>query len=326
MTISCTLDNSTYEGFDSLTLRNQHLCLIVVPELGGKIASLIHTPTQREWLWRNPHLPLKKPMYDASYVEAFDTGGLDECFPAVAGGPYPDFPWDGVSIPDHGELWCQPWSAEVIESSAEKIVLMMACSGVRFPFRFERTLTIETNSRTITLEYAVTNQTQFDMPFIWSIHPLIRIEEGMSIKLPAGIDHVRLEGAINSQIGGSGSQINWPIINGHDLSKVPANDSGRAYKIFTPILDGNAEIETAIYDPSGEHALIFRFSPREISHVGLWMNYGAWSGIGSAPYFNLGLEPCIGSKDALPDAKAISEFGLLPAGKTRNWSLGLEIK
>lgn len=182
------------------------------------------------------------------------------------------------------------------------------------------------NGQTITLDYAVTNQTHFDMPFIWSIHPLIRIEKGMSITLPAGIDRVRLEGAINSQIGENGSQINWPIAKGHDLSKVPANDFGRAYKIFTPILDGDSQVETAIYTPSGEHALIFHFSPKEISHVGLWMNYGAWSGIGSPPYFNLGLEPCIGSKDALPDAKTINEFGLLPAGKSRTWSLGLEIK
>ncbi|MFK7800239.1 MAG: DUF5107 domain-containing protein [Anaerolineae bacterium] len=321
----CTLTNASYQGFDSLILNNEHIKLVIVPELGGKIASLIHTPTQREWLWRNPHLPQQKPAYDASYIEKFDTGGLDECFPAVSGGPYPDFPWDGVSIPDHGELWCQPWHAEILECSSSKIVLSMACHGVRLPYRFERLLKMTADSPTITLDYTITNLSGFDMPFIWSIHPLINIEEGMRLSLPTDIDTVRLEGTINSTLGKNGSEIAWPH---PELSNVPASDFGRAYKIFTAPLDAfnsDKQVETAIHDPSGTHALTFRFSPDQISHIAIWMNYGAWSGIGSAPYFNLGLEPCIGSKDGLTDAKAIDEYGLVQAKQHSRWSLELII-
>ncbi|MFT5195040.1 MAG: hypothetical protein ACI85U_002055 [Candidatus Promineifilaceae bacterium] len=317
----CTLQNIQYQGFDAILLKNGQIELCIVPELGGKIASIIHTDTQREWLWHNPYLPQKAVVYDGSFVEIFDTGGLDECFPAISAGPYPDFPWEGVCIPDHGELWCQPWQVEIIESSSEKVVLSMVCKGVRFPYRFERTLTMTADSPTLTLDYQVTNLTRFDMPFVWCIHPLLKIEEGMRLTLPNGVDKVRVEGGING-LYKHGSSAEWPH---PDLSYVPAGDSGRAYKIFTPILDGKAPVETAIYDPSGEHALTFRFSPQQINQVAIWMNYGAWSGSGSAPYFNLGLEPCIGSKDSLADAKRADEYGLLPANQTKSWSLELEI-
>ena len=108
-----------------------------------------------------------------------------------------------------------------------------------------------------------------------------------------------------------------------DLSQVPAKDFGQAYKLYAHLLNDHDLVETAIIDPSGEHSLAFRFRPDEITHVGLWMNYGAWSGSGSEPYFNLGLEPCIGGTDALPDAKALAEYGLLPAKATCSWTLEL---
>ena len=85
-------------------------------------------------------------------------------------------------------------------------------------------------------------------------------------------------------------------------------------------------VETAVLDPTGTHSFTFRFWPNEISHVGLWMNYGGWSGCGSEPYFNLGLEPCIGGADGLPNAKNIGEYALLPAKQSRDWMLELLIR
>ena len=147
----------------------------------------------------------------------------------------------------------------------------------------------------------------------------------MRLTLPTGTDTVRLEGGINNHLGENGDLISWPITNRTDISHVPASSFCQAYKIFTPPLEGYAPLETAIHDPSGQHALTFRFSPQQISHIGIWMNYGAWSGSGSENLFNLGLEPCIGSKDRLDQAKEIGEFGLLPANGKRDWTLEIEL-
>ena len=327
----CTLQEEKYQGFDLLILNNGHIEVQIVPELGGKITSIQHLSTHREWLWRNPYLSPKQVAYGASFIESYDTGGLDECFPAVAGGEYPDAPWDGVIIPDHGELWCQPWNVTVVESSAKQIILTMGCHGVRFPYRFERTLTLSSETSVLTLDYRVSNLTSFDMPFIWSIHPILNIEEGMHVVLPAGVETVRIDSVTNSFLGESGSQLQWPEAKradrqSIDLSHVPANDFGQAYKLYTHLRKGNEQVETAIHDLSGEHSFIFRFWPNEITHVGLWMNYGGWSGCGSEHYFNLGLEPCIGGMDALPNAKNLDEYAVLPAKQTRDWMLELLIR
>ena len=324
----CALRQAKFHGFDSFILTNGHIQVCIVPELGGKIVSIYHLSTQREWLWSNPYLPAQAVTYGALFVDKYDTGGLDECFPAVSGGAYPDAPWDGVLIPDHGELWCQPWETEIVESSTRQIIVSMVCYGVRFPYRFQRTLAISAERPALTLEYQVSNLTSFDMPFIWSIHPLLHIEEGMQVFLPNGVETVRVEGAVNDFLGQSGSRLHWPQakradLQPIDLSRVPANEFGQAYKLFTHPLHGHDQVETAIYDPAGEHSLAFRFRPDEISHVGLWMNYGGWSGSGSKPYFNLGLEPCIGGTDALPKAKELGEYGLLPAKQSRAWTLEL---
>ncbi len=206
----CTLKETKYEGFDTFVLGNGRIQMCIVPELGGKITSIQDLDTQREWLWRNPHLPNQPVVYGASFVKKYDTGGLDECFPSVAGGAYPDAPWDGVMIPDHGELWCQPWDIEVVESSAEQIVLALGCNGVRFPYRFERTLTFSADSPAITLDYRVSNLTSFDMPFVWSIHPILKIEAGMQVKLPTGVEMVRSDFGADGFLGKGGSLHSWP--------------------------------------------------------------------------------------------------------------------
>lgn len=95
----CQLRRLTIEGFDALRLSNGLLSLTVIPALGGKISSIKYEPAQYEWLWRNPHLPYLTPQYDASFVKLYDTGGLDECFPAVNPGPCPVEPWAGTPIP-----------------------------------------------------------------------------------------------------------------------------------------------------------------------------------------------------------------------------------
>ncbi len=326
MADKCSISETKYGGFDSLAVSNGRIRLEIVPELGGKIASIQDLVSGREWLWRNPHLPLKPVVYDASYVADFDTGGIDECFPAVSGGKYPRAPWQESTIPDHGELWCQPWEIEQLETSTARIVLAMRCHGVRFPYHFERRLTMENDSPAIRLDYRLSNPSPFEMPFLWCIHPILRIEAGMQVRLPAGVETVR----VDSGDQGLSGRMPWPRLAGEDgqvldLSRVPEKTAGRAIKIYTEPLQGEEEVETAVLTPDGRHGFAFRFHPQEITHVGLWLNFGGWSGSGSEPYFNLGLEPAIGGKDSLADAMQIDEYAMLPPGQQRSWRLDLRI-
>lgn len=321
MTPSCRLDRLTVEGFEAWQLSNELLSLTVIPALGGKISSLTYLPAQHEWLWRNPHLPYIAPEYAASYVERYDTGGLDECFPAVNPGPAPTEPWTGTPIPDHGELWGQPWECEIVAESRQRHSLRMTAYGVRFPYRFERTLTVEAGQSSVKLAYRLTNFAPLPLPFVWAIHPLLNIAPGMRLHLP--VEQVRLAFATDPALGQPGEVLPWPL----DLAQIPPPSSGQAVKLYTLPLGGSDPITAAITDPNSGRSFAFRFDPAEITHIALWLNYGGWSPLADTPpYYNLGFEPCIGGTDTLAEAVARDEVGRVEPRQTKTWQLEIELR
>lgn len=236
-----------------------------MPELGGKIASLVSRASGREWLWRNPHLPYRRAADGDSYVALHDTGGIDECFPEV-----------------HGEVFGRPWTVE-----RGGAALAFTADG----YRLERSARLDGTS--LELAYALENRSDRELAFVWCLHALLAIEPGMRLELPGAVEIV------------------------------PGPERRRAEKRFVgPLARGEVGLRTA----DGREALFFRFDPREVPFVGLWSNYGGWSGAGTEPYFNLGIEPSIGDADSLADARARGTAAVLAAGARRTWRVALELR
>lgn len=301
-----------------IRLDSAHLRLSIVPEAGGKIASLVDPRTGREWLWRNPSIPLHVPTYGGSYVLGHDSGGFDECFPAIAEGPFPSAPWQGVMIPDHGELWGLAWEAEV-----EGLSVRLGVDGVRFPYRFERILTLSPAAAELRLDYRVINRAPFPFPFVWSSHPLLAIEPGMRLLLPEGAP-LRVFGASDPSLGDLGTPLRWPALQHLDLSTVPEPDAGYAAKLFGPAPDRGW---VGLHDPRTATTLRFEYDPLAIPHLGLWLNMGGWSPHEDRPpYFNLGIEPCIGAGDDLGLAvRQYRAHGVIPPKGERTWGMTLRL-
>ncbi len=327
----CQLRRITHQGFEALELTNGQIYLVVLPELGGKIASIRHMASGTEWLWSNPHLSYRKPVFDASYIREFDFGGLDECFPSVAPAFYPTAPWAGTPVPDHGELWSQPWKGGLAQSTGQRVTLALACHGVRFPYRFERTITIEAGSATARLDYRVANLSPFVFPFVWSIHPLLPLSPGMKLMLPVGVAQVRVDFSTEDWLGKTGELQSWPTVIGRDgqavdMSQIPPPSFGRGVKLFTLPLQGRSPVETVLADAAGERSFCFRFLPTEITHVGVWINCAGWTPLDLPPYYNLALEPCIGASDSLNVAvNQWREHGVLGPSEEKTWSLEIAL-
>ncbi len=316
---TCQLRRLTVEGFEALNLSNEQLSLTIIPALGGKISSIKHLPSQHEWLWRNPHLPYLAPRYDASYVAQYDTGGLDECFPAVLPGPCPSEPWAGTPIPDHGELWGQPWDCDITAESPQRVSLRATAFGVRFPYRFERTVTVEAGQPAFRLDYRLTNFAPLPLPFVWAMHPLLNISAGMRLHLP--VEQVRLASA-TPELGQPSDLLPWPAAGPVDLARIPPRSAGQGIKLNTLPLPGPGPLTAGLTDPASGRSFTARFDPAEVTHLSLWLNYGGWAGLPDAPpYYNLGFEPGIGGGDTLAEAVERNEFGLAPARQTKQWSL-----
>src|SRR5271170_2783442 len=150
----------------SLSLRNDLLQVRILPAFGGKITSLRSALTGEEFLL----LPLQgyhRASSTANFAES-DGGGFDECLPSVAScesiaGEAP--------IPDHGDLWRISWN---VDSQDEGIVLR--ADATSRPLRLTRRATLQGAS--LVLDYELLNLSDYPTTWLWSAHPLLRVDAG----------------------------------------------------------------------------------------------------------------------------------------------------
>lgn len=276
----------------AIILQNEDLRLVVLPDCGGKIASLKDRRTDMEWLWRNSQLEYKIPDYGESYVEKLDSGGWDEVFPSVS---------PTENIPDHGDLVQLPWAVQCHEEER----LRMSVEGRCAPFYFERDLFLS-GSR-IHCEYRIENRGEKAFPWLWCAHPLFPLTPEVAIEA---------EGEFRVDSGlGAASQHEGKLVSLDDL---PFEEKGWAAKLF-----GRREaLDTVTLRHQDGSGLRLSWDAEMIPYLGLWVNNGGWSGCGSEPYFNLGVEPTSLPIDNLSEAEYPS---FLSAGESVSWSLTVSL-
>src|SRR5258706_12253463 len=121
-----------FRNWAALKLENDFASLTLIPEIGGKTVSIQSLVTGCEFLWQGGSRPYRQPRYSDGFGN-YDASGFDECFPTIGECAYPEFPWQGITVPDHGELWCIPWQHELNVDS-----IYLHTYGVRFPYHFEK--------------------------------------------------------------------------------------------------------------------------------------------------------------------------------------------
>jgi galactose mutarotase-like enzyme len=318
------IGHGTVEGFDTIELDTGALALTIIPELGGKLSSLRDQRSGREWLWRHPRMPYRRVPHGAVYTAHADTGGWDECFPSVSACAYPSPLWQGAAVQDHGELWSQT-AAIRLEERAGGVAVHARWHGVALPYSFERTIHLAAGAARARFEYLVTNTSDEELHFIWSAHPLMAIEPGMRLRLPPAARYHGVSftpGGAVEQSSGLSFPLTVPSHQGPiDLATLPDPAAAVAIKLWSePIADGWA----ALAAPDGEFRL--HWDAAQLPQVAVWMNLGAAGFDGGAPYYNMGLEPCIGAQDSLADA--VTKYRLfekLPPRGTRAWWLEVEL-
>jgi galactose mutarotase-like enzyme len=287
-------------------LENANIRVEFVPALGGKVISLYSKRTFTEWL-----LPPLRPHAEAKTTggfEEWDGGGFDECLPTVAA---------TSTTPDHGEVWRHAWHEETTSEGS----VLLRTTALGGAVAFERRAHLDGTS--LVLDYTVENRSQTSQSLIYCAHPLLRVEQGDRILLPAEVRDVVVEGSAGDRLGRRGDRVKWPGPKvGDDLSVMGPPDGLQADKVFAgPVTNGWC----ALVRPSLDEGIELTFSSDVLPYLGLWICRAAWPDSGAKKQYSVAFEPTASPHDSLADAERAGTAWLLALGERRAWRLRFRI-
>ena len=319
------------DGLDRIRLQNRHVDVTVVPAAGGKIIDLIDRRSGRNWLWHNPHIPLSRANRSGDFNREQDSGGWDEILLSIKPGKIASVSDQFQAVPDHGDLIGCEWSVDELQvTAAGDVVCDMSAIGGSAPYRFKRQIRLPKREPLVEMTYSLTNDGDEPLPYFWCAHPLLAVEPDTSINIQGSMP-LRVDDAATRQHVAAEVEQHWPKLllrdgKSFDLSQsFTVNGAQRSFasKIF--VRSPETGVASVLLGGNGAR-LTFRFDPAELPWLGIWINNDAWSGCGSKPYTNLGIEPATTPYDCVNQAIENDAVSWLQPGNIRNWSLSVELQ
>lgn len=318
------------EGLDRIRLQNRCLELCILPQAGGKIIDLIDRGTGRNWLWHNPRIAPVAGSRSDDFGCRQDTGGWDEVLLSVKPGTVELANGHSWQVPDHGDVIGRQWQVEDLQADPHgDVICSMSVAGSDVPYELKRSIRLLHDQPKVEATYFVSNQGQAPMPCYWCAHSLFAIETGAEIRL-SGKPPMRVEDAATREQADCNRTQYWPTLQlrdgtSRDLSRSFADNGPGpefASKVFVAA-DRCGAIQLRM--PGGDERLSMSFDPSELPWLGLWINNRGWSGCGTEPYLNLGIEPATSPYDWVGEAIQNDAVDWLQPGEVRTWSLLVEL-
>ena len=106
----------------SVVIENEAMRIVLQPEYGARVVSLLDKASGRDWIFAGPQ---SRNTGEAAVYGGDEAVGWDECFPTIS-------PWDASAtgwkrrLRDHGDVWGRPWRRDDVTGSGT----MMIGSGI----------------------------------------------------------------------------------------------------------------------------------------------------------------------------------------------------
>ena len=281
----------TWRGFRAVLVENPYYRALFLPELGGKLWSLIDKKSDREVLWHNSRTPPRPAFYGAAYDDWF-CGGWDELFPndaptSISGEPYPD----------HGEWWAMPFDWH-IDQSGSTATLTMSRRGVVTDTTIQKTFTFHADTPTFSIAYRLQNHQQQPLDYLWKLHPALAINARSRIDIPATA--CLIDEGFRGRLGAEVTSFTWPHAQTStgpvDMRVVPPQSAQTCDFYYGTGLSAGW---CALTDGVTQSGFGLSFDPDVFRSVWVFGAYGGWRN-----HYTTILEPCTGYPYRLEDAIA----------------------
>ncbi|MCR4908124.1 MAG: aldose 1-epimerase family protein [Lachnospiraceae bacterium] len=302
-----------------ILLENDKLKAVCLPELGGKVRSLILKGRDIEIAAQ----PGTGKIYRAAESDGnfgdYDMSGLDDAFPNIDA---ETLTYGGrvFSYPDHGEIW----SREMEVLGAEKEKLGLCWFSPRFSYNYFKTLSLSGSS--LVFSYEIKNAGDTDFPCIWTMHGLLRFERDMRLVFPEGMDRI-VNVLPDTPLGEKDSE--HSLSKGEfDFTRMPdASALKKAgwqetepwymkYYGAGPVGEGSCQV---IYPSDGIKA-VFSYDAEKLPWLGVWINAGGFSGD-----YNLAMEMTNGFYDQVSKALDNNRCCVLKPGEKLSFEVSLSV-
>ncbi len=297
-----------------MAVENAALRFLFLPGTGASLASILWKKEDRELLAQRPEAKYRRVPFGGSYVEA-ECSGMDDMFPTIDECHYERFPWEGVKLADHGEVWNLPF--ETVLSPTEAA---FSAHGVRLPYIFLKKAAFLDES-TLRLQYRAENPTPFDMDFVWAGHIMLRAEPGTELRLPEGSRTAQTVFSNTGRIGGYADEFTFPSFTDakgirRDMSRMGDRD-GNCEKFY--IKERLTRGACGVSYPDG---LLFElgFPEDRVPFLGVLQNAGGFMDI-----YNLFIEPCTAPFDRPDIARLMGKGSVIPGRSSYAWHLDLRV-
>lgn len=297
-----------------IALENDVLRVKICPSMGGKITSFYLKEKDFELAAQSSAIrdEARRQLQAKKEIGGFGAYafGMDDAFPNI---DKETVEWKGRELfyPDHGEIWKADF--HVIEKTAEHVVLCW--DSTAFSYRYEKEMRLEDN--TLVIQYHILNNSEEELPCIWTWHGLVAYEQDMVILLPESVTHYRnvLEGCI---LGAEGTV--YPVQNEiYDFAKMPNPNICSMVKYYgeEPVQTGHC----GIYYPSKNVSYCLEYDAGKLPYLGVWITAGGLDGD-----YNCALEPTNGFYDSIGKAGKHQKLPVLGKGEALDFTFGITLR
>ncbi len=273
------IKNTNYKDIQGISLENEQLRAIFLPNHGAKLASLFHKETLSEFLVQNQSDAYATLEYGGDYVSS-ECSGFDDMFPTIDSCVYDEAPWSGTVMPDHGEVCSLDWHSEI-----EGDAVHMWVYGVRFPYRMDKWAELKGNR--LEVRYLIQNLSGFDFNCIYAAHVMINSQLGgkLGVSYPAN-SPITCMFSQDSSFMKPQNLYTWPHISQDKADCCETTADANTYKFYFNDKDTGGRCSYRY--PNGLCIEMIH----DLPYLGIWVNNGAFKG-----YQNVAFEPCTGMYD-----------------------------